>query len=61
MRPIVIQKEIDKAIAEEYVELLENNKDDKLLQLLISWSKDGTEVSDVDLEFLMTELGEDAQ
>lgn len=44
---IVIQQRIDKAITEEFDKLLKENKEDKLLQLLINGKLDDLDLKDI--------------
>ena len=48
--PVLIQKEIDDAIAREFEKMLEEHKSNKLLQLLISTHTKGKRISDLPVE-----------
>ncbi|MHA1228058.1 MAG: hypothetical protein ACTSPV_15035 [Candidatus Hodarchaeales archaeon] len=51
---IIIQKRINEAMAEEFDKLLKENKDDKLLQLIIE-----NKIQDIDLDELKMMLSEE--
>ena len=48
--PVLIQKEIDDAIAKEFEIMLEEHKSNKLLKLLISTHTKGKRISDLPVE-----------
>ena len=53
---VIIQKSIDKGIAEEFERLLGENKNDKLLQLLIELNKQNIEINKVELEEIVKKV-----
>jgi hypothetical protein len=56
MEPIKIQKTIDEAIAQEFDILLKNNKNDKLLQILVELNEKGQSIDEIDLDHLIKKL-----
>jgi hypothetical protein len=56
--PIIIQKEIDDAIAKEFDKMLKQHKSNKLLNLLISCHAKGKKVSDIPVDEIQELIGD---
>jgi hypothetical protein len=56
MEPIKIQKTIDEAITQEFENLLKNNKNDKLLKILVKLNEKNQSIEEIDLDDLIHKL-----